>query len=403
MNIGIVTTWFERGAAYVSRQFESVLSRDNNVYIYARAGEKYAKGDPNWDHSNVYWSKRYSGLITTYIYKKEFVAWIKKNRIEIILFNEQHYFEPVLWAKELKVRTVAYIDYYTELSIPLFNVYDTVICNTKRHFSAFEDHHNAVYLPWGTDVELYKPKEDNSLVENGVVTFFTSCGMDPLRKGTDKFLIALDKCKNVERIKAIIHTQVNLKERLPELSEVIDKLQRRGQLDIVEATVHAPGLYYRGDVYVYPSILEGVGLTIAEAAASGLACIVSDNAPMNEFVDSSFGDVIPISRFYSRSDGYYWPLCRCDEDALAQLIDSYATNPAKVLEMKKAARAYAVENLSFEKNAQYLNDIFLKARFIVVDKSLAHRIYAFDHRGLNRLGHIMNELHLNWLLSLPKH
>lgn len=58
MNIGIVTTWFERGAAYVSRQFEQVLEKDgHNVFILARGGEKYAKGDPKWDLDNVHWGK----------------------------------------------------------------------------------------------------------------------------------------------------------------------------------------------------------------------------------------------------------------------------------------------------------------------------------------------------------
>ena len=58
MNIGIVTTWFERGAAYVSRQFKDALSAQNNVFIYARGGESYAKGDPDWDDANVFWSKK---------------------------------------------------------------------------------------------------------------------------------------------------------------------------------------------------------------------------------------------------------------------------------------------------------------------------------------------------------
>ena len=61
MRIGIVTTWFERGAAYVSKQYEKVLEdQGNDVFIYARSGEKYAIGDDNWDKDNVYWSKRYS-------------------------------------------------------------------------------------------------------------------------------------------------------------------------------------------------------------------------------------------------------------------------------------------------------------------------------------------------------
>lgn len=403
MNIGIVTTWFERGAAYVSKQFEDVLCEAHNVYIYARAGEKYAKGDPNWDHPNVYWSKRYSGIITTFIYKREFIKWIKKYKIDLILFNEQHYFEPILWAKELGVKTVAYIDYYTEQSVPLFNVYDAVICNTRRHFSAFEEHHNAIYLPWGTDVELYKPKSATTrLVKDGIVTFFTSSGMDPKRKGTDKFIQALNKCKNTERIKAVVHTQVDLKNCFPELSEMIEELQASGLLEIVEGTFHAPGLYYRGDVYVYPSILDGLGLTVAEAVSSGLACVVSDNPPMNEFVDSSYGDVIPINRLYSRSDGYYWPMCRCDENALAEIIDDYVNNPEKVIEMKSNARKYAIEHFSFQKNAKKLSEQIQNVKLTQADEKLTQRIYSFDHRGLKKIGHIMNRFHLNWILRLRR-
>lgn len=47
MRIGIITTWFERGAAYVSRQFMELLQQTDEVFIYARGGEKYAMGDPN--------------------------------------------------------------------------------------------------------------------------------------------------------------------------------------------------------------------------------------------------------------------------------------------------------------------------------------------------------------------
>lgn len=56
MNIGIVTTWFERGAAYVSKAyFESLNNDENNIFIFARGGESYAKGDPKWDNEYVTW------------------------------------------------------------------------------------------------------------------------------------------------------------------------------------------------------------------------------------------------------------------------------------------------------------------------------------------------------------
>ena len=58
MNIGIVTTWFERGAAYVSRQYMEVLQKTDEVFIYARGGEKYEVGNPKWDLPNVHWGKK---------------------------------------------------------------------------------------------------------------------------------------------------------------------------------------------------------------------------------------------------------------------------------------------------------------------------------------------------------
>lgn len=54
MKIGIVTTWFERGAAYVSRQFMDILKSTDEVFIYARGGEAYAQGNPTWDLPNVH-------------------------------------------------------------------------------------------------------------------------------------------------------------------------------------------------------------------------------------------------------------------------------------------------------------------------------------------------------------
>lgn len=40
MNIGIVTTWFERGAAYVSRVYLEMLQKeDHNVFVFARGGK----------------------------------------------------------------------------------------------------------------------------------------------------------------------------------------------------------------------------------------------------------------------------------------------------------------------------------------------------------------------------
>jgi len=72
MNIGIVTTWFERGAAQVSHQYKEILGQDNEVFIYARGGEKYARNNPKWDTPDVTWGKKtVFQLNGTPIHKKE--------------------------------------------------------------------------------------------------------------------------------------------------------------------------------------------------------------------------------------------------------------------------------------------------------------------------------------------
>lgn len=386
MNIGIVTTWFERGAAYVSRQFKDILEKENNVFIFARAGEKYAKGDPNWDGPNVFWSSRgVSRFNPGYMLKSEFTEWIKKNNIEVVIFNEQQNFTPIIWCNELGVKTLAYIDYYTEETVPLFKVYDALICNTKRHYSAFKDLGNSVYVPWGTNTELYKPN-GTGLVNKDKVTFFNSAGMAPIRKGTGTFIKAIAKCKDLD-FKAIIQAQVKLDSIYPDLKDDIQSLINNGKLEVIEKTVPAPGLYTSADVYVYPSILDGIGLTICEAISSGLACITSDNPPMNEFIQPQYGSLIEIDRLWARKDAYYWPQCRCNADSLVEIMQYYIANPEEVIKKKIAAREWAIANFSFEKNAACLNEVVKKIRLTEISESLKKDISKYENKHMNSFMH----------------
>jgi glycosyltransferase involved in cell wall biosynthesis len=365
MNIGIVTTWYESGAAYVSKGFESILSTRSNVHIYARGGDKYGIGDKNWDKANVTWDKKINVPITTGLNISQFKKWLSTNKIDTVIFNEQHWWIPILVCNDLGIKTGAYIDYYTQDTIPLFACYDFLICNTKRHFGIFSWHPQVFYIPWGTDISLFVPaagpKENK---ENGIV-FFHSAGMNPHRKGTDLLLLAYSGiCKNAM---LVIHTQRNLKQFFPNLSTVIDELVGQGRLTIIEKSISAPGLYSMGDVYVYPSRLDGIGLTIAEALACGLPVITCDNAPMNEFVNDSTGKLVKVDKFYSRSDGYYWPQCECNTCNLMEKMNFFINHKDSLDKYKKNARLYAETNLDWQKNANCLNDLICNAKSIESD------------------------------------
>ena len=351
MNVGIVTTWFERGAALVSRAYMETLSRRHKVFIYARAGERYAQGDPKWDKGYVTWGKRVPGKIVTYVDWKEFRGWVLKNGLDVVIFNEQHSWEIILKTlRKLDITIGAYVDYYTPETVPFFWLYDFLLCNTRRHYSVFKDHPRAFYIPWGTDLDVFRPRDRAGSGDS--VTFFHSCGVSPLRKGSDLLVRAFQYVKG--NAKLIIHSQGSFSEHPPTASVIAQD----PRIELIEAGVGAPGLYHFGDVYVYPTRLEGIGLTIAEALASGLPVITTNAPPMNEFVVHDLnGKLIEVESYQRRSDNYYWPQSSCREAALTEAMQFYVDNIHVLKDYKYRAREYAEANLDWRENSHNLPEL----------------------------------------------
>jgi glycosyltransferase involved in cell wall biosynthesis len=359
MNIGIVTTWFERGASQVSRQYRDILKSEHNVFIYARGGENYAKNDSNWNTSDVTWGKKTIFQTNgTPIHKSDFKRWITKNNIEIILFNEQQWWLPIIWAKDWGVTVGSYIDYYTKDTVPFFEVFDFLICNTKRHFSAFNWHKNSHFVMWGTDTSLYKPIKNS----NQKLVFFNSAGHNPDRKGVGDLIDAFHSL-NPEGAKLLIHSQVDLFKYYASKKNKIQKLIQDKKLDIITKTVGAPGLYHLGDVYCYISKLDGIGLTVPEAISCGLPVIAPNHPPMNEFVkDGINGKLVDVDGTYFREDGYYWPQIKVNNNSLKKALQFYIDNIEKIDDYKKNSREYASKELEWSDRKNKINKIFNRAK-----------------------------------------
>jgi glycosyltransferase involved in cell wall biosynthesis/GT2 family glycosyltransferase len=358
MNIGIVTAWFERGAAYVSRAYMETISQEHNVFIYARGGEEYAIGDPRWDLPNVTWGKKLNNIYQNkYIVWPDFHKWLKKNKIDLIIFNEQQSWDILLRLRKLKYLTGAYVDYYTYETKPFFTLYDFLLCNTKRHFETFKDHKQCFYIPWGTDVSICKPQITDK--KSNEVTFFHSSGMGGinLRKGTDILIRAFLKIKGSAKL--IIHSQVGI-EKYKELAEILPK---HPEIEFIEGNYPLPGLYSKGDVYVYPSKLEGIGLSVPEALACGLPVITTDSPPMNEFVENGkTGYLVEIEKFKIREDDYYWPESYCSETSLINAMQKFVDNPYLSRVQGINARNKAEKDLNWAINSKKLNRILTEVK-----------------------------------------
>lgn len=354
MRIGIVTTWFDRGAAMVSRAYRDVLVQaGHEVFVYARGGERAARTDPSWDAPWVTWNRGSDRPATT-VHWRQFRRWVKDRSLDLLFFNEQRYWPVVVFARrEFGIPIGSYVDYYTSRTVPFFELFDFLVCNTQRHRGVFSWHPQAIYVPWGTDCGVFRGTYEPVLP--GQIVFFHSAGMSPSRKGTEVALRAFRSLPGDPRF--VLHIQAPLKDH-PRLAELV---QSDPRIEVVNETVGPPGLYHRGDVYVYPSLLEGIGLTVMEALASGLPVITTGSPPMTEFVsDGVNGWLVPPSEYRGRWDGYYWAEAHCRVEDVAAAMQKMPRQPEALTEWKRRARLFAQRNLDWSRNSANLPGDFLR-------------------------------------------
>lgn len=376
MKIGFVSTWFERGAAYVTKQYADLLEAcGHDVFIYAR-GESFAKGDPKWDKSNVTWGRK---LYDTNLDFNHVSTWIKNNNLDCIFFNEQRDVKSVFRIKRffpnLKIGT--YIDYYTQNTVDDFSIYDFLICNTLRHYSVFSKFKQCYYIPWGTDINLYEYNQRN----DEDIVFFHSAGMSN-RKGTDVLIRAFIDGELYKDSKLVIHTQLPINQ----IANIGDIVLENYNISVIEKTVSAPGLYYLGDIYVYPTTLDGLGLTMYEALASGMPVITTNCAPMNEVVNEMVGRLVDVEVYKSRWDAYYWPLAFVDKQSLIESMKYYIDRKCDIKNLREQIRRYAEENCDWKKRKDQVNSAFVESRNFRYDKEyLDKKISDYNKKELKQV------------------
>jgi glycosyltransferase involved in cell wall biosynthesis len=86
-------------------------------------------------------------------------------------------------------------------------------------------------------------------------------------------------------------------------------------------------IYRQSDVFVFPSLIEGLGLVVLEAMASGLPVITTPNGPGDIVRDGVDGFVVPIR----------------DPEAIIEKLEYLRANPERRIEMGRNARRRALE------------------------------------------------------------
>lgn len=343
LRIGFVTIWFERGQAYVTKTLRDALARRHETFVFARAGivHETAKLETSgqWAVQNLTTHSTYD------IPKETLISWARARALDVIVFNEEYDWALVRAVKAAGFTVVTYLDYYRADWEPHMRLYDVVLCSTQRTYELVRDVCRAVYIGWCVDTKVFRPQRRLE----PRATFFHNAGWLGInyRKMTPAAILAFDAAKRVlPHATLFVHAQVG-PEKLPPSTQRI--LARQTAITYHVETVPPPGLYHRGEIFLFPSKLEGLGLPLPEAMASGLPVIATDASPMNEFVrHGRTGLLVRVAERVTRHDAIAFPETLCDVGDLVARMVELGRDVERARAMGGAARAFAVRALSMD-------------------------------------------------------
>ena len=207
-----------------------------------------------------------------------------------------------------------------------------------------------VVFPWGVDLKHYAPKDWSSPVGDKLVTdnpftifcnrsWETRYGVDVLAKAfvkvtasrPDVSLMLLGGGSQAGRLRQILLQ-----------GGALDRVQMPGQISQTDL----PRWYHWADLYISPSHVDGSSVSLMEALACGLPCLISD---------------IPANKEWVTEGENGWLFRDGDAAALTAKILQAIEQRERLPEIGRAARAVAEARADWKKNAETLMQAYQQA------------------------------------------
>ena len=203
------------------------------------------------------------------------------------------------------------------------------------------DPEKTVIFPWGIDLKHFKP---STKIRKKTITLFCSrtwesiYRVDVLAKAFVKVatsdpsvnLILLGGGSQSVKIRQIFMS-----------GGVLDRVHFGGQISQSDL----PRWYYMADIYISPSHVDGSSVSLMEALACGLPCLVSD---------------IPGNQEWITEDENGWLFRDGDADDLAEKILHAIKNRRSFKKMGESARKTAEQKADWKKNFGKLLEVYEK-------------------------------------------
>jgi len=194
-----------------------------------------------------------------------------------------------------------------------------------------------VVFPWGVDLDHFKPLDlQHSNLET--LTLFCNRSWEP-RYGVDvlarAFVQAAQRRPELSLILLAGGSQNRLLRRILTTGGVMDQVHFGGYISQKDL----PRYYHMADVYISPSHVDGSSVSLMEAMACGLPCLISDIPANKEWVTEG-------------ENGWLFP--DGDVDALTRAILRVADKRDTLIKIGARSRAVAEARADWSKNFEKL-------------------------------------------------
>ncbi len=197
-----------------------------------------------------------------------------------------------------------------------------------------------IVFPWGVDLEHFKPAAVD--VQGSTFTLFcnraweTRYGVDVLAHA---FVKVVQQNDTVNLLLLGGGSQGNVIRKILEGGGALERVAFGGQ---ISQTV-LPDWYHRADLYISPSHVDGSSVSLMEALACGLPCLVSDIPANKEWV-------------FEGENG--WLFRDGDADHLAEKILTAISQREYLPRVREASRRTAELRADWKKNSEALMKVY---------------------------------------------
>jgi glycosyltransferase involved in cell wall biosynthesis len=199
-----------------------------------------------------------------------------------------------------------------------------------------------VVFPWGVDLDHFKPPDGSAGKQENRFTLLCNRSWEP-RYGVDvlarAFVTAARRRPDLQLLLLGGGSQGALIRQLLERGGVSEQVTFAGQVPQADL----PRDYHMADLYISPSHVDGSSVSLMEALACGLPCLVSD---------------IPANREWVTPGLNGWLFPDGDAHALAAAILSAIDRRDALPGIGRAARRTAEEKADWKKNFQILLEAY---------------------------------------------